>query len=268
MPRIAILGSCITRDLWPVRGELSDLAYVSRTSFPSLVAQPLEGFRPAARPPADLGRHQHNALIADLAKTALARLVAFRPTHLIFDFIDERFDLLSVGGGLVTHTWELEVSGYLKQRAFKGARRIERLGGACERLWMEAAIELAALIQATPLRTAQPILHSARWADHVQGPDGRDQPIGDVEILPGRPVPIDGHNALLARYEARFLELMPHTAVVAAPGHRLADPGHQWGLSPFHYVPGYYAQIWRGLAELGVEPPVSAPPAAPSVPAA
>lgn len=268
MPRIAILGSCITRDLWPVRGELSDLLYVSRTSVASLMAQPLAGFRPAANPPAGLGRHQHNALVADLEKTALARLVAFRPTHLIFDFIDERFDLLSAGGTLLTHSWELEVSGYLKQRALKGARRIDRLGGACERLWMAAALELAALIQATPLRTAQLILHSARWADHTRDPDGRDRPIGAVEALPGRPIPLADHNALLARYEARFLELMPQAAVVAAPTHRLADPGHQWGLSPFHYVPEYYAEIWQGLAALGVGPAVSAPPAAPSVPAA
>jgi hypothetical protein len=268
MPRIAILGSCITRDLWPVRGELPDLLYISRTSFPSLLAQPLAGFRPAAKPPAGLGRHQHNALVADLQKTALARLVAFRPTHLIFDFIDERFDLLSVGASLVTHSWELEVSGYLKQRAFKGARPIARLGGACERLWMEAAIELAALIQSTPLRNALPILHSARWADHARGAGGRDRPIGEVEALPGRPIPIAGHNDLLARYERRFLELTPNAAVVAAPEHRLADPQHQWGLSPFHYVPDYYAAIWRALEGLGVERALSAPPAAPSVPVA
>lgn len=265
MPRIAILGSCITRDLWPVRGELSDLIYISRTSFPSLLAQPLDGFRPAAKPPAGLGRHQHNAMVADLRKTALARLVAFRPTHLIFDFIDERFDLLSTGASLVTHSWELEVSGYLKQRAFRAARPIPRLGSACERLWMEAAIELVGLIQATPLRTAQPILHSARWADHARAAGGAERPIGEVEALPGRPIPIEGHNDLLARYERRLLELLPNTAVVAAPQHRIADPGHQWGLSPFHYVPEYYAAIWQALEGLGVERALSAPPAAPSV---
>jgi hypothetical protein len=267
MPRLAILGSCITRDLWPVRGELSDLIYISRTSLPSLMAQPLPDFRPAAQPPAGLGRHQHNAVVADLRKTALAQLVAFRPTHLIFDFIDERFDLLSAGGTLVTHSWELEVSGYLRQRAFKGARPIARLGGACERLWRTAAIELAALIAATPLRDARLILHAAQWAEAARTADGGLEPMEVTQTMPGQVVPIAPHNALLARYEQRLLEALPQTEVVAAAEHRLADAGHRWGPSPFHYVPEYYAEIAVQLEALGVTG-LSPAPAEPSVPAA
>ena len=41
MPKVAIIGSCITRDLWPIRGETAELLYVSRTSLPSLMAPPL-----------------------------------------------------------------------------------------------------------------------------------------------------------------------------------------------------------------------------------
>ena len=88
-------------------------------------------------PPAPLRLHQHNALLADLCKTALERLVAFRPTHLIFDFIDERFDLISVGDAIVSHTWELEVSGYLEQKAFRARRPIPRLSAACSRRWRQ-----------------------------------------------------------------------------------------------------------------------------------
>ena len=60
------------------------------------------------------------------------------------------------------------------------------------------------------------------------------------------------HNALLARYEAAFAELMPPMARVEAPPQRLADDAHQWGVSPFHYVQDYYAEIWRQLAALGI----------------
>jgi hypothetical protein len=268
MSRVAIIGSCITRDLWPVRGDVPDrLLYVSRTSFPSLLAPPLNGVRVAANPPGGLGRHQHRALIADLEKTALARLVAFVPTHLIFDFIDERFDLLSVGATVVTHSWELEVSGYMKQAALRRARPIPRLGGACERMWMSAAGEIAALVRATPLRRARIILHAAQWAQEARGRNGPLAPIGAVEAWAGRPLPVPEHNALLRRYEARFLELFPDAAVVAAPEARIADAGHRWGLSPFHYVPEYYAEIRRQLAAQGVVP-LSAAPAAPSAPAA
>lgn len=268
MPRVAIIGSCITRDLWPIRGEgAEDLAYVSRTSLPSLMSRPVTGFRPARQPPPPLKGNQHKALVADLTKTALARLVAFRPTHLIFDFIDERFDLLSVAGSIVTRSWELEASGYLGQKAFKAARPIPRLSAGCDRLWAEAAGEFAAVVRATPLREAKLILHVSRWAEEVRGVDGVRRPLTDVEILEGRPADIAEQNALLQAYEAAFTALMPPMIRVDGRGLRIADADHRWGLSPFHFVPEYYAEIWRQLEELGVPRPSPAT-AAPSVPAA
>lgn len=271
MPRVAIIGSCITRDLWPIRGDgAEDLAYVSRTSLASLVSEPLAGFRPAREPPPPLKGAQHKALVADLAKTALGRLVAFRPTHLILDLIDERFDLLSAGRSIVTDSWELENSGYLGQRAFRGARPVRRLSPACDRLWTAAAGELAAIIRSTPLRDARLILHVSRWADEAQGLDGRRRPLTDVAILDGQPADISEHNDLLARYEAVLTDVMPPMERLDAGALRVADDVHRWGLSPFHFIPEYYDEIWRQLEALGVpraagEP--SAGPAAPSGPA-
>lgn len=257
MSRVAIVGSCISRDLWRFRGAIetqgkADLLYVSRTSLPSFFATPVTGFRPAAAPPGGLKAQPHRALVADLTKTALPALVAFRPTHLIFDFIDERFDLLATGDSLATDSWELEASGYRRQAALHGARAIPRLSAACERLWLESAAEMAALVRATPLSQAQLILHSARWADRRRTASGRTAAMSDVEILPGRPGDLAAHNALLARYEAAFVEVMPPLARVEAADHRLADDRHLWGLSPFHYVPSYYEAIWAQLSALGL----------------
>jgi hypothetical protein len=263
MSRVAIIGSCISRDLWPIRGDTDALIYVSRTSLASLFAKPVKGFRPAAEPPAKLGRYQHRALVSDLQKTAIARLVAFRPTHLIFDFIDERFDLLAIDGAIVTHSYELEVSGYLKAKALAKRREIPRLSDACERLWRDAAAQMAALVRATPLGEAQLVLHSARWAERSQ-----KGPLPAPEILPRRATSTAAHNALLASYEQTFEALMPPLARVAAPEHRVADDAHRWGLSPFHYVPDYYEAIWEQLAALGVTREVSEAGAAPSARAA
>jgi hypothetical protein len=259
MSRVAIVGSCISRDLWRFRGGTGAeppqaLLYVSRTSVPSLFATPLAGFRPAARPSGGLRAQPHRALVADIRKTALASLVAFRPTHLIFDFIDERFDLLSTDGTLVTDSWELEASGYRRQAAFRGARSIPRLSQACDRLWLDAVGELAAFVRATPLIQAQLVLHSARWATRRRTADGRKASVTGVEVLPGQTADLGRHNDLLARYEAAFTELMPPLTRVEAPAHRLADETHRWGFSPFHYVPEYYAEIWRQLEGLGVPP--------------
>jgi hypothetical protein len=266
MTRIAIVGSCITRDLWPIRGDgVEGLTYVSRTGLPSLLAPPVAGFRPRReRPPGDLRRHEHNALVADLEKTALARLVEARPTHVIFDFIDERFDLFAAGDAVATHSAELIRSGYLAQGAFRHMRPIPRLSAAAERLWLEAAAAFAGLVRATPLAQATLILHSARWATEFRASSGRTAPLRNVELTGGRPIEIGPYNDLLARQEAAFEALMPPMARVEAPALRLADAAHAWGLSPFHYVPEYYDEIRGQLAELGV----SAPACAPSAPAA
>jgi hypothetical protein len=252
MSRVAIVGSCISRDLWRFRGgTVSDLLYISRTSIPSLFATPLPGFRPDAKPPGGLKAQPHRALVADLRKTALAELVAFQPTHLIFDFIDERFDLLSAGGTLATLSWELAQSGYLRRPVFRGRRVIPRLSAACEHLWLDAAAELAGFVRATPLSQATLILHGARWAEQRRTAGGRLSAMRDVEILPGQAADITAHNALLARYEAAFEAIMPPLVRVEAPALRLADDAHVWGLSPFHYVPAYYGEIWRQLEGLG-----------------
>jgi hypothetical protein len=265
MARVAIIGSCITRDLWPrTGGGAEDLVYVSRTSLPSLFSPPVAGFRPER---SGLTPHQHSALLADLRKTALVRLIAFEPSHVVFDFIDERFDLLDVNGALVSETWELTQSGYGDRTPLRRAHRIPRLSMAAERLWRRGAEEMAAFIRATPLRNAVLVLHVSRWATDWRDAAGRIRPLSGAEILAGRPANIAEHNTLLADYEKTFLAVMPPVVRVDAGAFRIADAGHQWGLSPFHFVPEYYAEIWRQFEAIGIARAPSESPALPSVPA-
>jgi hypothetical protein len=252
MARVAVVGSCITRDLWAVTGEsVENLLYVSRTSLPSLFSRPVRGFEPSSEPPNGLKRHQHRALVDDLTKQALSTLVAWRPTHLIFDFIDERFDLLAAAGTLATHSWELEVSGYLAQPALARATSVPRLSRACDSLWMDALGELAAYLEATPLREAVTILHQARWADRWRDAEGALHAFRDVELWTGRTADVGEHNALLERYQAAFRQALPNALQVSAPD-PLADASHRWGLSPFHYTDDYYEAIWAQLRDAGV----------------
>ena len=269
MARVAIIGSCITRDLWPLAGGgAEDLVYVSRTSLPSLFSPPVAGFKPVRDKPDGLTRHQHNAVVGDLLKTALVRLIAFEPTHVVFDFIDERFDLLEADGALALESWELLESGYRQRPPLKRARTIPRLSSACDLVWRRGAEEMAAFIRATPLRNARLILHRSRWATHRRDARGRLRPLTDVEVLAGRPADIGEHNVLLAAYETWFMEIMPPLFCVDAGAFRIADAGHRWGLSPFHFVPEYYEEIWRQFERLGIERAASEFPALPSVPAA
>jgi hypothetical protein len=252
MARIAVIGSCITRDLWPLRDQApADLLYVSRTSLPSLLSSPVTGYEARA---VGHTRYQRMAVEADLVKSGLSAVIAHQPTHLIFDFIDERFDLLGLPGGeIITHSWELESGGWLEAPVFAGRRGIPRLSDACERLWRNALDQVAMLLTASALSEAQIILHSARWADRQRGQDSVELALqGEPHIWGGRPADLMAHNQLLARYERAFMAAVPQARrIAAAPDNQLADPDHRWGLSPFHYVPAYYEDIRRELAALG-----------------
>lgn len=253
MSRVAIIGSCITRDVWRVGNVgADDLLYIARTSLPSLFSTPVLGFEPPDEAPAGLGRTPHRLLTWDLKKKALAALTAHRPTHVIFDFIDERYDLMRVGGALVTESWELRASGYLDHPSLAGARRIDRLSEGCTRIWREGVREMADFLWGGALRDAAIVLHEARWAEAQTDGTGARSPLTGVEILPGRPADIARHNALLEDYELELLRATPYVAKVAAPQLRLADADHQWGLSPFHYIREYYEEIWRQLQAHGV----------------
>lgn len=193
-------------------------------------------------------------MVADLAKTALGALLAHQPTHIIFDFIDERLDLLATGETIVTHSWELDVSGYLAQPPFGTARAIPRTSPASDLLWGQAAGEMAAFIRATPLREAKIIVHEARWADHYLDADGKPRAFSEeVEIFTGKPARIADYNRVLDRYQDAFRDLFPQAERVSTPDElRLGDIGHRWGLSPFHYVEGYYREVWRQFQALGI----------------
>lgn len=247
-PKIAIIGSCVTRDMWPLAENVPGaLLYVSRTSLPSLVARAPAGLSAQAETPPMLKRHQHNALRADLGKTALEALLSFRPTHIIFDFIDERFDLLRAGPTTITRSWELMVSGYLDAWPTNHWDRIPRLSAGCFRIWRDALDALASVLLNTPLASARIILHSSRWANTFQDETGDTKSFPSrIEILPGEAATIADHNALLESYEAYFLEAFSNADVISS-NHRKANTDHRWGLSPFHYLDSYYNDIHNQL---------------------
>jgi hypothetical protein len=240
--------------LWPnLGGGPPGLLYLSRTSLPSLMSPSAPGLRVDAEPRHGLKRHEHGAVVTDLCKRALPALLAHRPTHIIFDFIDERFDLIRTPTTVVTHSWELETSRYLQQEAFERRQIIPRVSRACDQLWLDALGELGALIEATPLRDARLILHASQWAETYLDQDGAPRPFdGQIELLPGRSAVIAEHNALLDRYQDAFAQALNPAVVRATPEAVQADARHRWGLSPFHYRADYYAQILAQLAALGV----------------
>lgn len=257
MSRTAIIGSCITRDIWRECGlDFTGVLYAARTSLASLTSAPIKGLAIPAEPPpgvAGFGRNSLRRVAADLDKTALAQIVDQRPTHLILDFIDERFDLLEQGGAVATHSWELDRLGLIGGPGLEAATLVGRSTPRADLLWREGLARFAAVLNSGALTETQVILHHAQWARiHVDagGAPGRFEDLAPV--WPGR-ASLTAQNALLRHYRDLFLQAVPRTRVVhAASQFLVADARHVWGLSPFHYGRAYYDDVWRQLRGLGV----------------
>ena len=255
MSRTAIIGSCITRDIWRECDiALDQVLYVSRTSLPSLVSLPVRGPVMPADPPEGLGRHSLRMVAADLEKTALADLTDHRPTHLVFDFIDERFDLLDQDGAIITHSWELDRLGLIGGPGLESPRVIPRLSDEADALWRDALGKIAALLETPALAQTAVILHHAQWARSYRGKSGDHGAFNDdMHIWEDHPASLPAHNALLRHYRDLFVQAIPRARVVQASDKaQQADEGHVWGLSPFHYVTDYYPDVWRQLQGLGI----------------
>jgi hypothetical protein len=256
MSRTAIIGSCITRDIWrECEVDFTAVLYLARSSLASLTSAPIKGVTMPAEPPdvAGFGRNSLRRVAADLDKTALAQIVDHQPTHLIFDFIDERFDLLEQNGAVATYSWELDQLGLIGGPGLEAATVVGRFTPQAEVLWLEGLARLAALLNGGALAQTQVILHHAQWARVRLDADGAPGRFDDiVPVWPGRRS-LSAQNALLSHYCDLFLQAVPRARVVQVASQRLvADARHVWGPSPFHYARGYYDDVWRQLRSLGV----------------
>ncbi len=257
MSRTAIIGSCITRDIWrECEIDFTGVLYVARSSLASLTSAPIKGITVPDEPPTDVagfGRNSLRRVAADLDKTALAQIVEQRPTHLIFDFIDERFDLLQQDGAVATHSWELDRLGLIGGPGLAAPAVVGRLSPQADALWRDGLAKIAGLLNTGPLAQTTVILHHAQWARTYLDAAGAPGRFDDsVPMWPGA-ASLAANNHLLRHYRDLFIQAVPRTRVVQAPSRLMvADAGHIWGLSPFHYVRGYYADVWRQLRGLGV----------------
>lgn len=258
-PRIAIIGSCVTRDVWNLEGFSEDsqreLLFLARTSLASLFAQPHPALTEAETPSPQLSKWESRMVADDVLKTGMTKLLQFQPTHLILDMIDERFDLLKRDGVVVTHSWELHTTG-LDRGPLSDLKRVHRDSKTAATLWRRGLETLAAFLKAKLPKT-RVIFHDARWALDYLDTEGVRQPFApDRELWPGVPANIQRHNEILASYAVEVRSVLPQAFYIrTADALSVADETHRWGLSPFHYTEAYYRQVWFRLLQLGCGAP-------------
>ena len=261
MSRVALIGSCVTRDAWHFLGRLPDpLFFTARTSLVSIMSASLPGHIDPGRFTLE-SDFQRGCLDYDVNKKTLPALAAFKPDTIILDFIDERFDLLQAGRAFVSYSHEFQLAGGPAMDWAQGGRVIDRLAPEATALWSAAARRFALWLSTAPgLRDARVILHKAPWVTRqVAGDDltpgtAMESTAKRQQITFGKLVEVAAYARLMDRYYALMQAAMPGIQTVEVPPEYHVGAGqHMWGPSPFHYVTGYYRDFNAKLRRLGVE---------------
>lgn len=254
---IGIWGSCVTRDVFEVV-PMPDvtLEYHARSSWLAQAAQ-----RPESAPveiPAGDG-FALRTVREDFEKTIVGALISSEPDLVVFDLIDERFDVVSLTGSSYTLSdyytrvgvdEPLREAGHVSQ--FKDDER--------ELLFAKAVSSVAPqLIEALP-RTRF-VLHQAWYTARSTDPDQQFYASAGQHVV--------WNNHRLAGHYATLIDAFAdrlHVVEADRASCLVSDPGHRWGLAHFHYLPAYYEQIAAALEAVRLGTVTCAPSAHPAVP--
>jgi hypothetical protein len=233
LPRIGILGSCVTRDMFKfckIENLLTD--YRARSS---ICGYGTPGLNEKLDFLDDLSGFRKTTVLKDLTKKELPFT---QMDLLLIDLIDERFEIYSKTNTIFTRsTYLAEVSGVAK---LKGTKAFER--GSEEHF---AAFEQGCrkLLEDCKSHGVKPILHQARWAIVKSEENGQSTISNDKKYIER----IHRENEILQRLEDIFKKIEPKISTISSQDMCVANPKHKWGLQPFHYIGEYYSNIYEQL---------------------
>lgn len=232
--RVAILGSCVSRDAFEFADSSWVLTkYMARTALASFCGRQTEVELPDY---ANIeSPFQRRMVIEDVEKRGRRWLAEKSYDWLIHDAIDERLALATFeDGGSLTVSPEFMRLGLSSSRYqsidFPTQEHFDR--------WVAGWESFMKLLDGYEVRDRL-IIHRAKWVQHVQGSDQ----------LTTEPDVIARANDWLERAYVRMSEdVPPERFISVSDEHQFADANHRWGISPFHYVEGYYLEFLEKLA--------------------
>ncbi|EWT07566.1 hypothetical protein N864_06385 [Intrasporangium chromatireducens Q5-1] len=236
---IAIWGSCVTRDIFEeVPSPEIRLRYHARSSWVSQASP--SGDEPVAVPTGT--GFAERTVREDLTKAIVPQLVGQPPETVIFDLIDERFDLAMI-----------------RQRAYSLNDYYGRLGleqamrdraGAVSEFRDDAREDLFAGAVATLAPTLLTVLPRTKFVLHVAWYTARSAD-ASYRFYSSAPNHVAWCNERLAHHYAVLIDHFGDRLHLLEPDRAtclVSDPGHRWGLAHFHYVPEYYRQAAAQLS--------------------
>ncbi|KRA30242.1 hypothetical protein ASD68_15460 [Rhodanobacter sp. Root627] len=237
--KIAIFGSCVSRDAFAFAPKpgLEVAEYIARSSMASAFHKvPLEERWLSAVERIE-SPFQRRMVECDLRKLAEQRLLASSADVVLVDLVDERFNLVALGNSFATWSSEFSKLGF-DPAEFDAVLRIE--SNERKPLWREGAQAMLQAIGANRI-----VLNEVYWARELA--DG--QPMERLEQ-------IDRANVELREMHAFLRSLGVERAITYPYDLLRADPGHKWGLSPFHFIADFYEFTMRSLEPYLLHPTI------------
>lgn len=225
--KIGILGSCITRDIFREM-KLDNLVkeYRARTSIHSITQSKSADTSKINYPES---KFQSKMVKYDFEKTELNLGDC---DFLILDLIDERFQLITNFGSVVTLSNELRDSNKIDSIINYVARGTEK----DLILWREAVKKFSKMIN-VPI-----ILHKSRLSS-VLSHENNDIKV-DYEY-------IEKMNQTLIAYEKILYQELEIIGTIDVKNEFLiSDINHVWGYSPYHYIYEYYEEALKKIFEI------------------
>lgn len=227
--RLFLFGSCVSRDTVEYLGSpVSLVRYVARQS---LISAGTSALAASATLPRFESPFQERTARDDLVGNVYRRLRASAPSVdlLVVDLVDERGGVYPLADGYATRSVE---------RVAAGTDAV--LGdpvpfGTAEHLalWRAGFARFVAEVTAAGLWT-RTVLLAVPWAERTAAGVACPSSFGFT--------PAAGNEAFGPYYAAA--EESGLATIAPRPGVAVeADPGHRWGIAPFHYTDAVYADL-------------------------
>lgn len=224
-----ILGSCVTRDIFNFidESEQQVVDYFARTTIPSIVSSPI------LLEEKDINLNspfQRRLIMRDFNKSIFNVLENTEFDYLIIDLYDERFDLFQIEDSFITFSNEFSNSGLEKD--FNGVKVENNLKN-----W-EAACKIFAekLLEVVPIEKI--IIHEV-YETKKYLEDNKKKKF-DIKMN------IRQKN-IISKKRYKIFKKMIKAKVVKGRKNLIANPKHQWGLTPIHFVDEYYLEIYNQI---------------------
>lgn len=227
--RIFAYGSCVSRDAFEEPGAPILVDYIARSCVGSAFSAPngsIETISLESNPSA----FQRRMVRTDLNKDLEKLLGNSEFDFLLLDFIDERLKLIRSASGYDTYSPELSRTGFEVDPKSLVEPGSDEYMVAFEAGWKR-------LLELVPVEKI--VINRAFWATH-------DESGTELTGFPDS----SHNNEILSRLYDFVCSNSRVQVIDYATDEMLADPGHKWGVSPFHFSKKFYQKTIQSLSSL------------------